>query len=709
MTWATPMLAGLVAAIAIPALVILYFLKLRRTPREVSTTLLWKQAIQDIQANAPFQKLRKNILLFLQLIILALILIALAQPRSTSTSIAGQKIVILFDRSASMQARDAGSESNPITRFEHAKAHAIDLIESLASPSLFEESARADEAMIIAFGSSAEIVENFTSDKSKLIAAIESLQPTDSPSSIEEAFRLAQAQRPNRAAPTEDTAAVGDPDNISAPPSDPITYHLFSDGRIPDLDKIHTDPSAGPTPSFEYHAIGSPTSVNLGIVSLQAERDYEKPTKLSIFVGVQSTDPQERSVDAELVVQGATIAVRSIKLPPAVTDPTTNITEPAVGGVVFELDEPRALTATVRLAGLEDPSADALDRDNASTVIIPPAARARVALVTTGSVFLTRAIDVLPIADFKVLSPSRYESIRNTDEAAAIDLFILDGYTPQPKDGPNANSDRLDPGRYLVLGDIPRSDQPVNDEGLSENTTQIINWRRTHPLLRGLTLDSVIVGEPRKLTLPEDSELVSLAETPVGPAIIEESTPDTRAVYVTFAPKESNWPLEPSFIVFLGSAVDYLAATDASTVDTNARQLEPGSILADRLPLDASAIRVRLPDSTYSEDIVPSPDGRIVFGPITSIGRYQLQWSGSAGATDTTQGNLNTRDYAANLLSAPESNTGTQTTIALSNAVVSADAAGQIERLKEWWPYLLAAALAIMLLEWWVYNRKVYF
>ncbi len=707
MTWATPLLAGLVAAIAIPALVILYFLKLRRTPREVSTTLLWKQTIQDIQANAPFQKLRKNILLFLQLIILALILLALAQPRSTSTSIAGQRIVILFDRSASMQSRDAGSQSNPITRFEHAKQHAIDLIESLAAPSLFEESARADEAMIIAFGSSAEIVENFTSDKSKLIAAIESIQPTDAPSSIEEAFRLAQAQRPNRPAQPEDTpteAAGGDPDNISTPPADPITYHLFSDGRIPDLAAIRTDPSTGPAPAFEYHAIGSPTSINLGIVSLQAERDYETPTKLSVFVGVQSTDPQERSVDAELVVQGATIAVRSIKLPPAVTDPTTTITEPSVGGVVFELDEPRALTATVRLAGLDDPSADALDRDNAGTVIIPPAARARVALVTTGSVFLTRAIDVLPIADFRVLTPSKYESIRNTDEAAAIDLFILDGYTPDP----NAQGDRLDPGRYLVLGDIPRGDQPVTDEGAGP-TTQIINWRRTHPLLRGLTLDAVIVGEPRKLTIPQDSELVSLAETPVGPAIIEESTPDTRAVYVTFKPQESNWPLEPSFIVFLGSAVDYLASTDASTVDTNARQLEPGSILADRVPLDATNIRVRLPDATYSEDLAPSPDGRIVYGPITTIGRYQLQWTGSAGATDAVQGNLNTRDYAANLLDANESNTGTQTTIALSNAIITTDAAGQIERLKEWWPYLLAAALAVMLLEWWVYNRKVYF
>ena len=60
MIWATPMLAALVAAIAIPALVILYFLKLRRIPREVSSTLLWKKAIQDLQANAPFSASAKT-------------------------------------------------------------------------------------------------------------------------------------------------------------------------------------------------------------------------------------------------------------------------------------------------------------------------------------------------------------------------------------------------------------------------------------------------------------------------------------------------------------------------------------------------------------------------------------------------------------------------------------------------------------------------
>ena len=75
MTWLTPWLAAGAAAVAIPSLVILYFLKLRRKTVEVSTTLLWKKAIQDLQANAPFQRLRKNILLLLQLIVIGAIII----------------------------------------------------------------------------------------------------------------------------------------------------------------------------------------------------------------------------------------------------------------------------------------------------------------------------------------------------------------------------------------------------------------------------------------------------------------------------------------------------------------------------------------------------------------------------------------------------------------------------------------------------------
>ncbi|MHC4559945.1 MAG: BatA domain-containing protein, partial [Planctomycetota bacterium] len=76
MEWLTPMIAVYSAAVFVPLLLLLYFLKLKRRERIVSSTLLWKRAVQDLQVNAPFQRIRHNILLFLQLLMLLAILLA---------------------------------------------------------------------------------------------------------------------------------------------------------------------------------------------------------------------------------------------------------------------------------------------------------------------------------------------------------------------------------------------------------------------------------------------------------------------------------------------------------------------------------------------------------------------------------------------------------------------------------------------------------
>src|SRR5438309_6052770 len=177
----SPMAAIIAGAVAVPALLVLYFLKLRRREIDIASTFLWKKAIQDLQVNAPFQKLRRNLLLLLQLLLLILLCLALSRPVSNYSPGAGKTSVILIDRSASMAARDASGR----TRLEEAKRHAKDLIGSMD---------RNASATVIAFDDGAETIQPFTTDAAALRNAVDSILQTDRPSRLKLAYQLAQAQ-----------------------------------------------------------------------------------------------------------------------------------------------------------------------------------------------------------------------------------------------------------------------------------------------------------------------------------------------------------------------------------------------------------------------------------------------------------------------------------------------------------------------------------
>src|SRR5438046_4320651 len=124
-TFLNPWTAALAGAIVIPSLLVLYFLKLRRRELPVSSTLLWKKAIQDLQVNAPFQKLRRNLLLLLQLAVLISLCLALTRPVAFFHPGAGKTTVILIDRSASMSATDIDNGKH--SRLAEAKRRAKEL------------------------------------------------------------------------------------------------------------------------------------------------------------------------------------------------------------------------------------------------------------------------------------------------------------------------------------------------------------------------------------------------------------------------------------------------------------------------------------------------------------------------------------------------------------------------------------------------------
>ena len=95
------------AMIAVPiAIFALYFLKLKRQPLEVPSTYLWTKVIEDLHVNSLWQRLRQSLLLFLQLALVALAILALLRPGWEGESLTGAKFIFLVDKSASMSSTD---------------------------------------------------------------------------------------------------------------------------------------------------------------------------------------------------------------------------------------------------------------------------------------------------------------------------------------------------------------------------------------------------------------------------------------------------------------------------------------------------------------------------------------------------------------------------------------------------------------------------
>lgn len=719
MTWLTPALAGIAAAIAVPSLIILYFLKLRRRDVEISTTLLWKKTIQDVQANAPFQRLRKNILLFLQLIVLAGILAAVAQPQIHGDISTGTQRVILIDRSASMAATDGnpdkiGAVSGAITRLGQAKQAALKLIESLREPSIIG-SGPVDEAMVIVFDTTAEVRQQFTADKAQLRAAIESIEPSDAPSRLTEALRLARAHLPDKvlADTVTDDSGNTTTNNITLEgvKAGGATIHLYSDGRLPDAETAITSAEDKVT----FVQVGRTDAANIGITAMRADRAFDSPTDISLYVGLENTARTPQNVELELLIDGVTTRVTTITIPAATPPIGASLGEdadkdakalaamlpwtPGVTGRTFEFQQTEGGVFAVQITAA-DSANDLLPVDNRAWMIVPPARQLSVALVSPGNLFLITALEGLPLARLVQYTPEQYNSSAIRGEMSEFDVIVFDGWVPTIDGAPG-----LPPGRFLVFGAVPA---PLGIAAGSEpKPAMILDWRRDHAVMRLLLLDRLQMLRLPDIVVPDGSGASVLAETDHSPAILELSQAQTRAMIVPFDISESTWPLDVSFVVFVGASINYVGQ-EGGVFGESGDSFRPGSVLTDRLPIGAKSVRLEIPGISGRADLQPSTDGRIAYGPIRKAGLYAASWIGPAGAGDSTDGNRVVRMYAANLLDPAESDIAAAPLLRLTGNSIEAELAGDAKAMVRLWPWVILAALAVLMLEWYIYNRKVY-
>src|SRR3954452_24450245 len=117
---------ALLGLLFVPAVVAMYLLRLRRTETVVPSTLLWQCLVADVEANAPWQRLRRSLLFLLQLLLVVILALLAARPFLERPAGLARDIVLVVDTSASMAATDLQPN-----RLEAAKEAAIAALHDL--------------------------------------------------------------------------------------------------------------------------------------------------------------------------------------------------------------------------------------------------------------------------------------------------------------------------------------------------------------------------------------------------------------------------------------------------------------------------------------------------------------------------------------------------------------------------------------------------
>ena len=681
------------AAVAMPLLLLLYFLKLRRQTLRIPSTLLWRKSFEDLQVNAPFQRLRWSLLLVLQLLMLAALLLALAEPLWRSAGPASaSRIVLVIDRSASMNAPVADDtddpERPPMTRLEAAKAAARDIIDTIGE----RGGAGPSQVMLIAFGASAQVVSTFESNRGVLRDALEAITPTDEQSNLESALELASAFAASR---DEDTEAGPPPqvmllsDGNVAAAGDRSTYSL----RGGEFRFMQVARPAGAVDAAGAAGTNDPSINNLAIVALGARRDYDDPARVIIFARLLNAGTQPIGAITTLAIDGRPATTIRTKVPAAVAQVDGTMGGAGEAALSHALDLPGGAVITLR-----HNHTDQLAADDIAAIVVPPPSKPRIALVFPADrrpdPFLYELLQAMEPQSVQNLSAVDWSSIDSTtiDNGSRFDMVVFD----------RMSGARLPGVPSLTFGGVPAGLQ--SHEPRTTGGQTILSWDRQHPILRNLSLDAIVYSGFGGYDLPE-STATPLAWGEDGPIMALVRTRGARHILVGFAPGKSNWRLHVSSAMFVQNAMEFLTLASGggggANVGSDAVVYRPGEPISVRATTEAQSITIAGGGANIEIPIAPgdSTTGALRQVTLPAIPRAGLYAAKGARPPNDV--------LAVSMLSDVESDIRPRDAINV-NAQASEAVAGEHERPMPLWPWLLAAALALVVLEWLAYCRRVW-
>jgi len=347
-TWQALAPAAAGFGLVVPAILLLYFLKVRRRQTQVSSTLLWSKVVQDRQANVPWQRLHASWLLLLQILAALALVAALVRPAKPAPSAGARHMVVMVDTSVTMQSTDVEP-----SRFGVAIDMARDLIANLGTH---------QKMTLVELGAQPRIVGASTADRAQLLRALETMRVTNGRADLQGALALASSVA-GRAA---NARVVVLSDGITEPLGAPILLPF----------------------GVEYRRIGA-SAENLAITAVTVQNAGSGGLG---NVHVANLGRQRHRTEVEWRVNGRLQDIKGVELAPG-----------SGKDVSFQLP-PTAITAKASLT-----PRDLFQFDDAGLVVASPASAAKVVTVTQGNVFLEKALSLRPDLNVQVVAPKDFK------------------------------------------------------------------------------------------------------------------------------------------------------------------------------------------------------------------------------------------------------------------------------------------------------------
>lgn len=368
-----PLGLGLLALLA--PIIAMYLLKRRREEVVVSSTFLWERVVQDMEANAPWQRLRRNLLLLLQVLFILLLVLAAARPFLRTAGAATRSLIVILDSSASMGATDGQGGG---TRLEAARREILRLAESLPPDG---------RLTLIRAGGGAEVLVAGSRDRVAIEQAMAAISPTASDSDLSAALNLAGAVAARQ-------------------PGSEIV--LLSDGAVTSPTRVPVDGTV------RYVPLGE-SGNNQAISALTL-----RPQGQGYSLFIQVTNYAQEPVTRRLVINadGRPFVAFDLTLQPGERVERVVDDLPGTTGQIH-----------ARLDG-----EDLLALDDEAWAVPPVGGTRSVRLVTPGNIFLRAGLSLLPEVALTTVAPgSPVTDTQSTPTLTVLDRTITDSVALAPE------------------------------------------------------------------------------------------------------------------------------------------------------------------------------------------------------------------------------------------------------------------------------------